>query len=40
MPLLEDEVAAVFDLPNGVEPRKVHLLALPRGNFGPRMSVQ
>src|SRR3954452_19910114 len=31
---LEDEVAAVLDLGDGVEARQVHLLALPLGELG------
>src|SRR5207244_1722977 len=33
---LEDEVAAVLDLPDGVEARKVDLFALPVGNLWPQ----
>ena len=33
---LEDEVAAVLDLPDGVEARKVDLFALPLGKLWPQ----
>ena len=33
---LKDEVATVLDLPDGVEARQVHLIALPLGEFWPQ----